>query len=86
MSSPSNVQSMAVCFVLLAISLDGFDLLGSLPQAGESWNKELKKRLIRTTPRLHTLHLSLINLPGQCKAVTDEDEDDEEMPHLVSSS
>ena len=85
MSSPSNVQSMAVRFVLLAISQDGFDLPGSLPQAGESWNKELKKRLIRTT-RLDTLHLSLINLPGQCKAVTDEDEDDEEMPHLISSS
>ena len=85
MSSPSNVQSMAVRFVLLAISQDGFDLLGSLPQAGESWNKELKKRLIRTN-RLDTLHLSLINLPGQCEAITDEDEDDEEMPHLVSSS
>ena len=85
MSSPSNVQSMAVRFVLLAISQDGFDLLGSLPQPGESWNKELK-RMIRTI-RLYTFCLSHIKLPGQCEAVvTDEDEDDEEMPHLVSSS
>ena len=81
MSSPSNVEGMVVRFELLG---DGFDILGSLPQGGESLNKE-SKRMMRTI-RIFTFFLSLINLPGQGEAVIDEDEDDEDMPQLVSSS
>ena len=86
MPSPSNVGGMVVArFELLGTPQDGFDLLGSLPQPGKSWNKELK-RMIRKI-RLYTFCLPLINLPGQCEAVIDdEDEDDEDMPQLVSSS
>ena len=86
MSSPSNVGGMVARFELLGTPQDGFDLLGSPPQEGESRNKEeLRKRMIRTI-RLFTFHLCLINLPGQGEAVIDEDEDDEDMPQLVSSS
>ena len=44
MSSPSNVRGMVARFELLGTPQDGFHLLGSLPQPGESWNKKLKKR------------------------------------------
>ena len=85
MSSPSNVEGMVVRFELLGTPQDGFDRLGSLPQVGESWNKE-QKRKIRTIS-FSTFDFSLINLPGQREAVIDdEDEDDEDMPQLVSSS
>ena len=82
MSSPSNVEGMVVRFELLG---DGFDILGSLPQGGKSLNKESKKRMMRTI-RISAFFLSLINLPGQGEAVINDDEDDEDMPQLVSSS
>ena len=86
MSSPSNVEGMVVRFELLGTPQDGFDFLGSsLPQEGKSQNKELK-RMMRTIRLSIFFHLSLINLPGQCEAVIDKDEDDEDMPQLVSSS
>ena len=85
MLSPGNVGSMVARFELLGTPQDGFDRLGSLPQVGESWNKELKRKI--RTIRSSAFDLSLINLPGQCEAVIDdEDEDDEDMPQLVSSS
>ncbi len=85
MSSPSNVEGMVVLrFELLGTPQNGFDILGSLRQEGESLNKELK-RMMRTI-RISAFFLSLINLPGQGEAVIDEDEDDEDMPQLVSSS
>ena len=83
---PSNVGGTVARFELLGTPQDGLDLLGFLSQPGESWNKEELKRMIRTI-RLYTFCLSHINLPGQCEAVIDdEDEDDEDMPQLVSSS
>ena len=85
MSSPSNVEGMVVRFELLGTPQNGLDILGSLRQEGESLNKELK-RMMRTI-RISAFFLSLlINLPGQGEAVIDEDEDDEDMPQLVSSS
>ena len=85
MSSPSNIEGMVVRFELLGTPQDGFDLLGSLRREGESLNKELK-RMMRTIRLTYTFFLSLINLPGQGEAVINDDEDDEDMPQLVSSS